>query len=148
MRPFRFSPALPRLPAFTLGDFVILLGLASFLYAGARLALREVTAILRLSRWERWRTLLLPALFPYIVTGAITARGGAWNASIVAEYVQFGGQSQSILGVGALIPQATNNGDFTLLIAGTLTLVSTVVVINRLFWRPLYRIAEAKYHMD
>ena len=110
--------------------------------------LREVTTILRLSHWERWRTLLLPALFPYIVTGAITAGGGVWNASIVAEYVQFGGQAHWILGVGALITQTTNSGDFALLIAGTLALVTTVVLINRLFWRRLYRLAEARYHMD
>ena len=74
--------------------------------------LRYTTDLLRLSSLDRWRTLILPALFPYIITGAITASGGAWNASIVAEHVEFGGQTHATIGVGALIAQATGTGDY------------------------------------
>src|SRR5213075_1374270 len=110
--------------------------------------LRYTTALLRLSSFDRWRTLILPALFPYIVTGAITASGGAWNASIVAEHVEFGGETHSVLGVGSEIARATASGDYALLLAGTLALVITVVVINRLLWRSLYKVAEERYRLD
>ena len=110
--------------------------------------LKYTTALLQLSRGERWRTLILPALFPYIITGAITASGGAWNASIVAEHVEFGGRTLQTVGIGALIAQATATGDYPLLLAATLSMVLTVVVINRLVWRPLYRLAEEQYRME
>lgn len=110
--------------------------------------LRYTTALLRLSSLDRWRTLILPSLFPYIVTGAITASGGAWNASIVAEHVQFGGQTHAVLGVGSEIAQATASGRYAMLLAGTLLLVMTVVMVNRLIWRTLYKIAEERYRMD
>jgi len=110
--------------------------------------LRHTTDLLRLSRVDRWRTLILPALFPYIVTGAITAGGGAWNASIVAEYVEFGGQVHTTVGVGALIAQSTGLGDYALLLAATLALVAAVVLINRLFWLRLYRLAEERFRME
>jgi NitT/TauT family transport system permease protein len=110
--------------------------------------LKYTSALMGLNGWARWRTLVLPALFPYIVTGGITASGGAWNASIVAEYVQFGGQTLFTTGIGSLIAQATASGDYPLLLAATLGMVLTVVLINRLFWRPLYRIAEDKYRME
>jgi NitT/TauT family transport system permease protein len=106
------------------------------------------TDLLRLSSLDRWRTLILPALFPYIVTGAITASGGAWNASIVAEHVEFGGETHATVGVGALIAQATGTGDYALLLASTLALIITVVFINRTFWRRLYRLAEERYRME
>jgi NitT/TauT family transport system permease protein len=101
-----------------------------------------------LSRWDRWRTLLLPALFPYIVTGAITASGGAWNASIVAEYVTFAGKTIATPGIGALISRATAMGDYPMLLAATLSMIFTVVCINRLFWRRLYRLAEKRFRME
>jgi len=110
--------------------------------------LKYTTALLQLSRWERWRTLVLPALFPYIITGAITASGGAWNASIVAEHVEFGGRTLHTTGIGALIAQATASGDYPLLLAATLAMILTVVVINRLVWRRLYRLAEERYRME
>lgn len=110
--------------------------------------LRFTTDLLRFSRIDRWRNLILPALFPYIITGAITASGGAWNASIIAEHVEFSGQSRATIGVGAIIAQATAEGDYPLLLAGTLALVVTVVLINRLFWRSLYLIAEERYRME
>jgi NitT/TauT family transport system permease protein len=110
--------------------------------------LRFTTDLLRLSRWERWKTLILPALFPYIVTGGITASGGAWNASIVAEYTHFAGQVHATLGVGAIISEATSTGNYALLLAGTLALMGTVVFTNRTFWRWLYRLAETRYRME
>lgn len=110
--------------------------------------LKYTTSLLQLPAKERWRTLILPALFPYLITGAITASGGAWNASIVAEYVHFGGQTISAIGIGALISHATAVGDYPLLLAATLSMILTVVLVNRLFWRKLYRIAEEKYRME
>jgi NitT/TauT family transport system permease protein len=110
--------------------------------------LTYTTQLLQVKGWNRWRTLILPALFPYLVTGLITAGGGAWNASIVAEYVNFGGEAISTIGVGALIADATANGNYALLLGATLTLILTVVAINRFFWRRLYVVAEDKYRMD
>ena len=110
--------------------------------------LRYTTALLHLSRLDRWRTLLLPALFPYLITGAISAGGGAWNASIVAEYVQFGGQVHTTTGIGALITEATHRGNYAMLLAATLTMVVAVVLISRTFWRRLYRLAEERYRLE
>jgi NitT/TauT family transport system permease protein len=110
--------------------------------------LRYTSDLLQLSRWERWRSLILPAIFPYVITGAIAAGGGAWNASVVAEYTQFGGKTFHTIGVGALIAEATGTGDFPLLLAATLVLILTVVTINRFFWQRLYRLAEERYRME
>ena len=110
--------------------------------------LRYTTRILKLSRAARWRTLILPAIFPYLVTGLITAGGGAWNASIVAEYVTFGGQRHQVLGIGAVIAEATGTGDYALLLAGTLALALTVVLLNRLLWRRLYVQAAERYRLE
>jgi NitT/TauT family transport system permease protein len=110
--------------------------------------LKFTSDLIGLDRWQRWRTLILPALFPYIVTGAITASGGAWNASIVSEYVHFGGQVLSTTGIGALIAQATGSGDYPLLLAATLSMILAVILFNRMFWRRLYLIAEEKYRLE
>jgi NitT/TauT family transport system permease protein len=110
--------------------------------------LNYTAALLGLNRWERWRTLILPALFPFIITGAITASGGAWNASIVAEYITFNGQTLHVTGIGAVIAGATASGDYVLLFAATLSMILTVVAINRLLWRRLYKVAETKYKME
>jgi len=110
--------------------------------------LKYTAALLHLDRRARWRTLILPALFPYIVTGAITATGGAWNASIVAEYVQFEGQTLFVTGIGAVIANATAAGDYSLLLAATLSMILAVVAINRLLWRRLYLLAEERFRME
>lgn len=110
--------------------------------------LNYTSNLLRLQGWRRWRTLLLPALFPYIITGLITASGGAWNASIVAEYTHFGGEVNQVVGLGALITASTAEGDYALLLASTLAMIVLVVLINRLVWRRLYRLAEARFRMD
>jgi len=110
--------------------------------------LQYTAALLGFSRYERWKTLILPALWPYIITGAITAGGGAWNASIVAEYVEFGGKTWVTVGAGATIAAATKDGNFPLLMGATLAMVFTVVVLNRLIWRRLYRLAAERYRME
>jgi NitT/TauT family transport system permease protein len=110
--------------------------------------LKYTAQLLQLGTWGRWRTLILPALFPYIITGAITAGGGAWNASIVAEYVDFAGKTIYTTGIGALIARATATGDYPLLLASTLVMITTVVMINRFVWRRLYRVAEERFRME
>ena len=110
--------------------------------------LKYTTALLGMGRVDRWRTLLLPSLFPYLVTGAITSTGGAWNASIVAEYSTFGGRTVRTTGLGALISHATAEGAYPQLLAATLTMILIVTLFNRLVWRRLYRLAEERYRME
>ncbi len=110
--------------------------------------LKSISAILGFGSLERWRTLYLPALFPYLITGSITATGGAWNASIVAEYVLFSGDYVSTTGLGSTIAQATAAGDYPLLLAATMVMVLTVVGFNRFFWRRLYRLAAERFVME
>jgi NitT/TauT family transport system permease protein len=110
--------------------------------------LREAAMVYRVSGWRRWRTLILPAIFPYLVTGMITATGGAWNASIVSEYVTFKGQKLMTVGLGALIADSADRADFPMLLAGTLVMGFIVITVNRLLWRRLYALAEARYRLD
>ena len=109
---------------------------------------REVADIFRFSRIDRWRTVILPAIFPYLITGLVTASGGAWNASIVAEYFHFKGQVLSTFGLGAEISSATDSGNFALLLLSTIVMATLVVSVNRLLWRPLYRRAETRYRLE
>jgi NitT/TauT family transport system permease protein len=110
--------------------------------------LKYTTALLDMSRLDRWRTLILPSLFPYLITGAITSTGGAWNASIVAEYSTFGGRTVQTTGLGALISHATAEGAYPLLLAATLTMILIVTLFNRFVWRRLYQLAEERYRME
>ncbi|HXF26984.1 MAG TPA: ABC transporter permease subunit, partial [Bryobacteraceae bacterium] len=110
--------------------------------------LREVTDLFRFSSLDRWRTLILPGILPYLVTGLVTASGGAWNASIVAEYFRFKDQVLSTIGLGAAISFATDSGRFNLLLLATIVMATLVVCINRLAWRPLYRLAETRYKLE
>jgi NitT/TauT family transport system permease protein len=110
--------------------------------------LKYTSDLLGLRGWKRWRTLILPGLFPYIVTGLITASGGAWNASIVAEYTRFGNETRQVTGLGALITSATADGNYALLLASTVVMIAIVVSVNRFFWRRLYGLAETRYRMD
>lgn len=107
----------------------------------------EVSKVYKLTRIQHWRTVILPGIFPYLVTGIITAVGGAWNASIVSEYIQFQGQTLSTTGLGSTISHATASGNFPLLLAATGVMSLLVVITNRLVWRPLYRIAHEKYQL-
>ena len=110
--------------------------------------LKEVCGVFRLGNLERWRKLLLPGIFPYLITGLVTASGGAWNASIVAEYFHFRGQTFSTMGLGAVISQATDTGNFRLLLAATISLAAMVVTINRLVWRRLYNLASTRFKLE
>ncbi len=110
--------------------------------------LKECCAVFRLKGIERWKKLILPGIFPYLVTGMVTASGGAWNASIVAEYFHFKGHIYTTTGLGATISQATDAGNFHLLLAATMMMAATVVTINRLLWRRLYGLAETRYRLE
>jgi NitT/TauT family transport system permease protein len=110
--------------------------------------LKEVARLYRFSLWQRWKTLILPGIFPYLVTGLVTASGGAWNASIVAEYFHFKDQTLSTLGLGAQISAASDHGQFPILLLATIIMSLMVVTVNRLVWRPMFRLAENKYRLD
>src|SRR5579884_721573 len=107
--------------------------------------LREATTIYHATGWRRWRTLILPGIFPYLITGLLTASGGAWNASIVSEYVQFNNQTHTTFGLGASIASAAAAGNFPDLLAATILMALFVVAINRLVWKRLYALAERRY---
>ncbi len=109
--------------------------------------LQEAATSYRIVGWQRFRQLLLPAVFPYLVTGWVTAAGGAWNASIVAEFFTFRGKTLSAWGLGAQISRAAELADFPALAAGVVLLSLMVVTFNRLVWRRLYQIAEGRYSL-
>jgi NitT/TauT family transport system permease protein len=109
--------------------------------------LREAAANLQLPRYLWWRKLILPAIFPSYVTGGITAAGGAWNASIVAEVVSYGSTTLVATGLGAYIAHATEAGDSPKILVGVVVMSVYVVGINRLFWRRLYALAERRYSL-
>jgi NitT/TauT family transport system permease protein len=110
--------------------------------------LKEAAGVYGLTGWRRWRLLIIPAIFPYLVTGLITATGGAWNASIVSEYVIFAGRKISTTGLGALIAESADAQNFSLLLASTLVMAAVVILGNRLVWRKLYRVAESRYRLE
>jgi NitT/TauT family transport system permease protein len=110
--------------------------------------LKECCSVFRMKGIERWKKLILPGIFPYLVTGMVTASGGAWNASIVAEYFHFKGHIYTTVGLGATISQATDAGNFHLLLAATMMMAAMVVTINRLVWRKLYGLAETRYRLE
>ncbi len=110
--------------------------------------LREASELFRFTSAQRWRTVILPGIFPYLITGLVTASGGAWNASIVAEYFRLKDQTYTTVGLGALNSRATDAGNFALLLASTIVMATVVVTINRLVWRRLYRLAASRYTMD
>jgi NitT/TauT family transport system permease protein len=110
--------------------------------------LKECCSVFRVRGIERWKKLILPGIFPYLVTGLVTASGGAWNASIVAEYFHFKGQIYTTTGLGATISHATDSGDFHLLLAATIMMAATVVTVNRLVWRRMYSLAETRFRLE
>jgi len=110
--------------------------------------LKEVCAIFRFGRMERWRELLLPGIFPFLITGFVTASGGAWNASIIAEYFRFQGHTYLTTGLGAVISNATDTGNFRVLLAATILMAAMVVTINRLVWRRLYNLASTRFRLE
>ena len=110
--------------------------------------LKEVCDVYHMRRRERWRRLLLPAIFPYLVTGFVTASGGAWNASIVAEYSKIQGKTYSTVGLGAVISRSTDAGNFAMLLGATVVMAALVVTVNRLFWRRMYGLASTRYKLE
>ncbi|HEU0229854.1 MAG TPA: ABC transporter permease subunit [Burkholderiaceae bacterium] len=109
---------------------------------------KEAAANFRIRGWQWWRKIMLPGIFPYYLTGAITASGGAWNASIVAEYVSWGNDKLVAHGLGAYIAQNTIAGDFPKIILGVAVMSLFVTLFNRLLWRPLYAYANSRLRMD
>jgi NitT/TauT family transport system permease protein len=110
--------------------------------------LKECCSTFRIMGWERWKKLILPGIFPYLVTGMVTASGGAWNASIVAEYFHFKGQTYTTTGLGAIISKATDSGSFDELLAATILMAAGVVTVNRFLWRRMYNLAETRFRLE
>jgi NitT/TauT family transport system permease protein len=110
--------------------------------------LKEAAASFHVRGWRWWREVMLPGIFPYFVTGAITASGGSWNASIVSEVVSWGTTKLNASGLGAYIAQATGAGDYPRVALGVAVMSVFVVVMNRLLWRPLYVLAERRTKLD
>ena len=110
--------------------------------------MKEAASNFRMRGWQWWRSVILPGIFPYFVTGAITASGGAWNASIVSEYVKWGDTTLTARGVGAFIAQTTEAGDYPRIALGIVVLAIFVMLFNRLLWRPLYRLSERQLRLD
>ena len=107
--------------------------------------LREMCDDCDLQGWRRWRRLVVPGIFASLVTGAITASGGAWNASIVSEVVSWGGTTLTAAGLGTYITQATTSGDWSRIVLGVSMMSVFVVGVNRVVWRPLYRYAQKRF---
>jgi NitT/TauT family transport system permease protein len=110
--------------------------------------LKESTRLYRIAGWQRFRILYLPAVFPHLVTGWATAAGGAWNASIVCEYVTRHGQTSHTHGLGAMVSEAAFAADFPVLAGSVVTMALMVVIFNRQVWRRCYQLAEERYSMN
>lgn len=110
--------------------------------------LRYTASLMRLKKWNYWKTLILPALFPFIITGSITASGGAWNASILAEYVTTHEKTYSTIGLGSIVADANATSNYPMLFAATFVMIVFVTCINRFGWRRLYALAKEKYKME
>jgi len=110
--------------------------------------LREAASLYKFNRWQRWTTLILPGIFPYLITGMVTASGGAWNASVFAEYANIQNRTIQTIGLGAQIQSASADGRFPILLMATVMISLMVVTMNRLVWRRLYRLAETRYKLE
>jgi len=145
---FRLSPAIWLSPLMILGTqwyilFNVIAGASAF-----PSDFKEAAASFRIPGWHWWRDVMLPGIFPYYVTGAITASGGAWNASIVSEVVSWGTTKLNGGGLGAYIAQMTDAGDYPRIALGIAVMSVLVVAMNRLLWRPLYAFAERRTRLD
>ncbi len=110
--------------------------------------LKEVAGIFHLGSWQRWRDVILPGIFPYFVTGALTASGGSWNASIVAEVVSWHHTNLQAVGLGSYIANATAAGDYPRVALGIAVMSVFVIILNRTVWRPLYAYGERHFRLD
>jgi NitT/TauT family transport system permease protein len=139
---FRLDPNIWLSPLMILGTqwyilFNVIAGASAF-----PTDLREVSTMFRLKPLQWWRRVILPGIFPYYVTGALTAAGGSWNASIVAEVASWGDTRLRAVGLGSYIADATSAGDFPRVVLGVAVMSLFVVILNQALWRPLYRYAE------
>lgn len=135
--------------------FLMLLGVQWYVLfnvlAGALRIPQELSyalAFMEASRWDRWRVLYLPSVFPALVTGWVTAAGGAWNASVVAEYLFYRGGILKTAGLGATLSVATANEDFSLFAASLTLMVCVVILLNRVVWSKVYQLAQTRFRMD
>lgn len=110
--------------------------------------MKEAARVFGLRGVAFWRNLILPAIFPSLVTGGITAAGGAWNASIVAEFVTWAHHTVAAQGLGAMIAEASATGDGAAILTGVVVMSVLVVAMNRFVWRPLYALAESRFHVE
>jgi NitT/TauT family transport system permease protein len=145
---FHLAPAIWLSPLMILGTqwyilFNVIAGASAF-----PTDFTEAAATFRIRGWRWWRDVMLPGIFPYYVTGAITASGGAWNASIVSELVSWGSTRLNGGGLGAYIAQMTEAGDYPRIALGIAVMSALVVGMNRLLWRPLYALAESRMRLD
>ncbi len=141
---FSLSPDIWLTPLMVLGTqwyilFNVVAGAAAF--PGD---LKEVASNFRIGGWLWWRKVMIPGIFPYYVTGAITASGGSWNAAIVAEVASWGDTKLQAHGLGAYIADATDKGDMSRVVLGVVTMSAFVVLFNRLLWRPMYAYAQRR----
>src|SRR5712672_534415 len=145
---FRLDPNIWLSPLMVLGTqwyilFNVIAGASAF-----PTDLREAATLYRLRSAQWWRDVILPGIFPYYVTGALTASGGSWNASIVAEVATWGDTKLEAAGLGAYIAKATEAGDFPRVVLGIAVMSIFVVTFNRLVWRPMFRLAERRFRLD
>ena len=145
---FRVSPDIWLSPLMILGTqwyilFNVIAGASAF-----PTDLKEAAASLRIQGWQWWRQAILPGIFPYYVTGAITASGGSWNASIVAEVASWGSTKLKAQGIGAYIADATAAGDYPRIVLGVAVMSVFVLLFNRLLWRPMYAFAARRLRLD
>jgi NitT/TauT family transport system permease protein len=110
--------------------------------------LEEAATNFHIRGWQWWKSVILPGIFPYYVTGALTASGGSWNAAIVAEYVKWGDDTVAAHGIGAYIAKATADGDYPRIVLGVAVMSIFVILLNRLFWRPLARFGERRLRLS
>ena len=144
---FRLNPDIWLSPLMVLGTqwyilFNVIAGATAF-----PTDLREAASSLHLEGWQWWLKVILPGIFPYYITGAITASGGSWNASIVAEIASWGDTHLTAIGLGSYIAKATETGDFPRVVLGISVMCLLVTLFNRLLWRPLYAFGERRLRL-
>ena len=110
--------------------------------------LKEAARSFGIRGWDWWIKVMIPGIFPYSVPGALTASGGSWNAAIVAEYVKAGDKTEIAQGIGSYIAIATEKGNFQQIVLGVAVMSVVVILFNRLFWRPLFNLAERRLRLS
>jgi NitT/TauT family transport system permease protein len=135
--------------------FLMLLGVQWYILfnvlAGAMripVELKYAALLMNVPRKELWKKLYLPSVFPALVTGWVTAAGGAWNASIVAEYLEYNGKYLTTAGLGSIISVATSEQNFALLAASLTVMVAVVITLNRTLWSRVYQLSQTRFRLD